>query len=57
MKSYRIEILEKEDGTFSFCLVGDKDSHYDPEGIADLLVEVAQVLYEEECERHGALIH
>lgn len=57
MRCYRIEILEKEDGTFSFSLEGGKGSTYDPENIADLLVEVAQVLYEEECERHGAVIH
>ena len=57
MKCYRIEILEKEDGTFSFSLEGDKGSVYDPEGLADLLVEVAQVLYEEECDRYKALRH
>lgn len=57
MKSYRIEILERDDGTFSFSLEGAKDIPYDPENIADLLVEVAHVLYEEECARHGATIH
>jgi hypothetical protein len=45
---YTVQIEEDTDeGTFEFSLQGSGDTPYDPENLADLLVEVATTIVEE----------
>lgn len=57
-RKYTVTIEEDSDeGTFGFSIQGSGDTPVDMEDLCDLLVEVAQVIYEEHRSIDSQYVH